>query len=155
MDDAGTFDGVASIDDASIAFDDDRRLGATDATTRTTDATTRPVEGTTAVGTTTTNATMVESRGDARTDDEDDANVTLEMYLSGDVVLAATEELLARRDAVSAQGEEASLLDVGKYIFTGQLAIGDEGDAFEYTSSCSLDGCVIEELEPEVAVTAE
>ena len=88
MDDAGTFDGVASIDDASIAFDDDRRLGATDATTRTTDATTRTVEGTTAVGTTTTNATMVESRGDARTDDEDDANVTLEMYLSGDVVLA-------------------------------------------------------------------
>ena len=30
----------------------------------------------------------MESCGDAPTDDEDDANVTLEMYLSGDVVLA-------------------------------------------------------------------
>ena len=87
MSDAGTRDADASIDDASIAFDDDRRLGTTTTTTRTDATTTRTVEGTVTVGTTTTNATM-ESRGDAPTDDEDDANVTLEMYLSGDVVLA-------------------------------------------------------------------
>ena len=80
---------------------------------------------------------------------------TFAVTASGAVVLAATEELLARRAAIGEEPGEASLLDVGRYIFTGQLAIRDEGDAFRYTSSCSLDGCVLEELETEAAVTAE
>ena len=88
MSDAGTRDADASIDDASIAFDDDRRLGTTTTATRTDATTTRTVEGTVTVGTTVGTTTTMESRGDAPTDDEDDANVTLEMYLSGDVVLA-------------------------------------------------------------------
>ena len=77
---------------------------------------------------------------------------TFAVTASGAVVLAATEELLARRSAIGTNGE-ASLLDVGKYIFTGRLALDNEGDDFEYSSVCSLDGCFIEEPEA-VAVPA-
>ena len=90
---------------------------------------------------------------------------TFAVTASGAVVLAATEELLARRVAILAAAEadgtdaaaaaaaaavaaEPSLLDVGKYIFSGRLALGGEGDDFAYSSACSLDGCTVEEPAP-------
>ena len=42
--------------------------------------------------------------------------------------------------------EEPSLWDVGRYIFTGRLQLEDEGDAFEYSSVCSLEGCTVEDV---------
>jgi lycopene cyclase domain-containing protein len=73
---------------------------------------------------------------------------TFAVTASGAVVLAATEELLARRAALAAAaGEEApepSLLDVGLYIFSGKLDLQGEGDRFEYSTDCSLEGCVVD-----------
>ena len=50
---------------------------------------------------------------------------------TGAVILAATEELLARRAALGLP-PPSSLLDVWDYIRSGGLQVGDEGDAFEY-----------------------
>ena len=54
---------------------------------------------------------------------------------------------LARSAEGSAVAEDAepTLWDVGRYIFTGQLALGGEDDAFPYTSTCTRDGCIIED----------
>ena len=41
---------------------------------------------------------------------------------TGAVILAATEELLARREAAGGEKPE-SLVDVGRYIFSGQLEL--------------------------------
>jgi len=78
---------------------------------------------------------------------------TFAVTASGAVVLAATEELLARRAALSAVAgteategaDTATLWDVGKYIFTGQLELGAEGDEFGYQCTCSKEGCVIDD----------
>ena len=76
---------------------------------------------------------------------------TFAVTASGAVVLAATEELLARRAALKEAdaplGPEPSLWDVGLYIFSGKLALGTEGDTFTYTSACDLEGCTIEDAE--------
>lgn len=52
---------------------------------------------------------------------------------TGAIILAATEELTARREALG-QPPPESLLDVWQYLFTGKLEVADEGEAFEYTS---------------------
>ena len=77
---------------------------------------------------------------------------TFAVTASGAVVLAAAEELLARRAIVgfdeSASGktvEDLSLVDVGEYIFTGKLDLDTEGDAFEYACTCTRDGCIIDD----------
>mmetsp|Transcript_8807 Transcript_8807/g.19601 ORF Transcript_8807/g.19601 Transcript_8807/m.19601 type:complete len:100 (+) Transcript_8807:394-693(+) len=89
---------------------------------------------------------------------------TFAVTASGAVVLAATEELLARRQALreaglpvttearalgidlGRYGEEASLWDVAKYIFSGSLSVGEESDALGYDVRCGLDGCVIDDV---------
>jgi len=95
---------------------------------------------------------------------------TFAVTASGAVVLAATEELLARRsfllsqrlaavdaaggsgaraddgaDALPSELAEPTLWDVGVYIFSGQLSLAGEGDAFEYASTCDREGCSIEQ----------
>jgi len=83
---------------------------------------------------------------------------TFAVTASGAVVLAATEEYLARVAALRVAGAadmpvaEATLWDVGKYIFTGQLALSAEGDAFQYDCTCTRDGCIIDTPEPLSAV---
>jgi len=74
---------------------------------------------------------------------------TFAVTASGAVVLAATEELLARRQALELSSSdvqpEPTLLDVGQYIFTGRLELAEEGVPFQYTSACSIEGCVLED----------
>jgi len=73
---------------------------------------------------------------------------TFAVTASGAVVLAATEEYLARRAAVggATDAAEPTLWDVGKYIFSGDLALDSEGDVFGYSCTCSLrDGCLLDE----------
>ena len=70
---------------------------------------------------------------------------TFAVTASGAVVLAATEELLARRAALGASTADATLWDVGKYIFTGKLALEDEPDEFTYACTCTKDGCLIDD----------
>lgn len=74
---------------------------------------------------------------------------TFAVTASGAVVLAATEELLARRQALElSSGDvqpEPTLLDVGQYIFTGRLDLAEEGARFPYSSECSIEGCVVED----------
>jgi len=85
---------------------------------------------------------------------------TFAVTASGAVVLAATEELLARRAVLRAAGaggaemdEEPTLWDVGKYIFTGRLELEEEGQDLPYQCTCTRAGCVIED-EP-LATVAE
>ena len=84
---------------------------------------------------------------------------TFAVTASGAVVLAATEEYLARRagrmasaaaatsgsDDEISSAAEPTLLDVAQYIFkvftTGRLELGSEGDAFAYTPICTSEGC--------------
>ena len=115
---------------------------------------------------------------------------TFAVTASGAVVLAATEELLARRAAaladaeagaaagaaagaggaaspslqqadeasaasfrpamasfwdVSPAAQEPSLLDVGKYIFSGELGVYGTSEEFQYASVCTIDGCIVED----------
>jgi len=71
---------------------------------------------------------------------------TFAVTASGAVVLAATEELLARRAALgeAAGADEPSLRDVGGYIWqvcrTGSLSLGGEGDSFAYESVYRQEG---------------
>jgi len=58
---------------------------------------------------------------------------TFAVTATGAVVLAATEELLARRAASGLPAPE-SLLDVGQYIFSGKLEVESEGESFGYDS---------------------
>lgn len=50
---------------------------------------------------------------------------------TGAVILAATEELVERRAALG-QPEPTSLVEVARYILSGELALGEEGDALVY-----------------------
>ena len=115
---------------------------------------------------------------------------TFAVTASGAVVLAATEELIARRAAaladaeagaaagaaagaggaaspslqqadeasaasfrpamasfwdVSPAAQEPSLLDVGKYIFSGELGVYGTSEEFQYASVCTIDGCIVED----------
>ena len=76
---------------------------------------------------------------------------TFAVTASGAVVLAATEELLARRAALGLPTEDANLGDVGKYIFTGELSLGGEEEALEYACTCTAAGCVLPDLDPAAA----
>ncbi|KAL1530803.1 hypothetical protein AB1Y20_001699 [Prymnesium parvum] len=55
---------------------------------------------------------------------------------TGAVILAATEELIARRAALGA-ASPTSLLEVWDYILTGHLQLEEEGDALQYESLAS------------------
>ena len=52
---------------------------------------------------------------------------------TGAVILAGTEELLERREALGL--EPPSFVDVARYVFSGKLEIADEPAAFGYDSA--------------------